>query len=112
MTHDLVALLAETADDPGEYARLVLGVTLYPWQKDITDDVARRLARGERRIKILIRAAHNSGKSFLSAVLLLWFMSTRAGSRGLVLGPKWQVLTDVLFGERSGRFTRRASSGG
>jgi hypothetical protein len=95
----LVQLLAEVADDPGEFARIVLGVTLYPWQKDITDDIARRLARGERRIKVLVRAAHNSGKSFLSAVLLLWFMSTRAGSRGLVLGPKWQVLTDVLFGE-------------
>lgn len=99
VARDLVALLAETADNPTAHAELVQGIRLYPWQREITDEVARRLQRGERRIRVLVRASHNAGKSFLSACLLLWFMSTRPSSRGLVLGPKWQVLTDVLFGE-------------
>jgi phage terminase large subunit len=96
---DLVALLAETADDPGAHARLVLGVELYAWQQDVCSDVAARLARGERLIKILVRAAHGSGKSYLAACLLLWFMSTRPGSRGITTAAKWAQVLDVLWPE-------------
>lgn len=96
---DLIALLAETADDPGKHARLVCGVELYPWQEDVCSDIAARYARGERRIRVLIRASHNAGKSFLAAVLLLWFMSTRPGSRGITTASKWAQVLDVLWPE-------------
>jgi len=96
---DLVTLLAETADNPTAHAELVQGARLYPWQREITDEVARRLHLGERRIRILVRASHSAGKSYLAACLLLWFMSTRPSSRGMTLAPKWQQILDVIWPE-------------
>ena len=95
----LVALLAEVEHDPSRHARLVLGAHLYPWQEGVCSEIEARLARGERRIRVLIRASHNAGKSYLAAVLLLWFLSTRPGSRGITTAGKWAQVLDVLWPE-------------
>jgi phage terminase large subunit len=96
---DLVTLLAETHDDPRAFAELVLKFTPRRWQAAVMDEIAARLAAGERHLRVLIRSCHGAGKTALSAALSIWFTSTRPYSRGLTTAPTWTAVEGILWVE-------------
>jgi hypothetical protein len=99
LMRDLKALLVASHDDPLLYAEKVLRATPRVWQRKALEAIRAKLLAGETRLEILIRACHSAGKSWLVAVLVLWYMSTRPEARGLCLAPKWQTIEEVVFAE-------------
>jgi phage terminase large subunit len=112
---DLVRLLAETHDDPRAFAELVIKFTPRRWQAAVMDDIAARLAAGERHPRVLIRSCHGAGKTALAAALSLWFTATRPHSRGLTTGPTWGAVEGVFWVELArlygGSLLARAGTG-
>lgn len=99
LAQDFRALLVECHGDPLLYAEKVLRAMPRVWQRRALEAIKARLQAGETRLEVLIRACHSAGKSWLVAVLVLWYMSTRPEARGLVLAPKWQTIEEVVFAE-------------
>jgi hypothetical protein len=96
---DLKKLLVECHDDPLLYATGVLRAKPRVWQHRALEAIRARLAAGETHLEVLVRACHSAGKSWLVAVLVLWYMSTRPEARGMTLATKWQVVEEVVWAE-------------
>lgn len=103
--NDLVALLAEVHDDPALFARLVLRIEPRAWQARVMAEIARRLAAGEKHVRVLARTCHGAGKTTLAAALSLWWTATRPHSRGLTTGPTWSVVEGVFWTELAKLYT-------
>lgn len=99
LSEDFKALLVACHDDPLLYAEKVLRATPRVWQRRALEAIRARLQAGETRLEVLIRACHSAGKSWLVAVLVLWYMSTRPEARGLTTAPKWQIVEEVIWAE-------------
>jgi hypothetical protein len=99
LSDDLKALLVECHDDPLLYAEAVLRAKPRVWQRRALEAIRAKLLAGETRLEVLIRACHSAGKSWLVAVLVLWYMSTRPEARGLTTAPKWQIVEEVIWAE-------------
>jgi hypothetical protein len=80
-------------DDPVGFARDVLRVTLTPDQERI----ARAFLVAPYRVKV--RAGHNVGKTFLFAVLALWWYWTRPESVVITTAPTLRDVVDLLWTE-------------
>ena len=96
---DLRELFAECYDDPLFFFRRVLRQEPRKWQRDVLEEIARRRSRGEMHTKVLVRAAHGSGKGWLTAGLVLWWQSTRPGARSLTTAPTWREVQQLLWTE-------------
>jgi hypothetical protein len=98
---ELIApLMAATKDDPEAFLRLACSSPpLRKWQKDVTDQVKAKLAKGERRIRVLVRSCHGAGKTFLAAGLTEWFSMTRPEARGVTTAPTWSGVENLLWPE-------------
>lgn len=68
-------------NDPVRYARIILGVTLTPDQERIL-----RLLTVPP-YKVLVKAGHTVGKSYLAAVAVLWYYHTHSPSIVLTTAP-------------------------
>lgn len=79
--------------DPIGFAYEVLGIVLTPDQKKIL--LAILIAPG----RIKVESGHNVGKSFLMAVILIWWFYTRDPGVVICNAPKLQSSTDVLWTE-------------
>lgn len=96
---DLVALLAETHDDPELFFRLVLKAEPRRWQTKVLREIRDRLAAGEKHIRVLCRTCHGSGKTFAAAGCGIWWTFTRPNSRGITLATSWTGVADLLWME-------------
>ncbi len=99
---DLVELFDECYDSPLFFIRKVLRKEPRRWQREVCEEIERRLRAGERHIEVHIRAAHSSGKDWLCACLVLWWQATRAqgdGARTLTLAPTWRDVKQLLWAE-------------
>jgi hypothetical protein len=85
--------------NPKLFFSAVLRTNLRRWQSEVCDQIRFKLSGRNTHNKILIRSCHGSGKTFLSAGILLWFMTTRPGSRGLTLAPTWNGVENLLWPE-------------
>lgn len=96
---DIEAIFRRSYFDPVFFAEHVLNVKLRAWQRRALEEIRDRQARGERHIRLLARTCHGSGKTFLAAVVLLWWITTRPESRGLTTAPSWAVVEGTLWPE-------------
>ncbi len=99
LSTDLKALLVLSYDNPSLFTEKVLRQVPRQWQRRALEEIGARVRGGERRLEVLIRACHGSGKSWLVGVLLIWWMATRPEARGLSLAPKWQIIEEVVWAE-------------
>jgi phage terminase large subunit len=96
---DLVDLFDACYDDPELFFEEVLLVHPRRWQREVNDEIARHRHAGEMHTKVHIRAAHQAGKGFESAGLVLWWGSTRPGCRILTTAPTWRGVEELLWTE-------------
>lgn len=100
-----VAILGQYRDDPAGYARDILGV--HWWAKQ--QEVAHLLCTPPYRV--LVRASHEVGKTYLAGSLVNWFYDTRSPGLCLTTAPTDTQVRDLLWKEvRVQR--RRAGRGG
>ena len=99
--HDILAKAAEIQDDPHRFSMYaddpvgfvaeVLGVHLW----DAQQDVLRAMVEGRR---VAVRSGHGTGKTFVTACSVLWWLYAR---EGLVIttAPTWNHVEAVLWRE-------------
>jgi hypothetical protein len=91
-------LLRATRNRPDVFITTILGVKqLRSWQLDICRRITAQLEGGNKRVRVVVRTAHGSGKTFLAAALLIWWLSTRRDSRVLTTAPSWSMVEDLLW---------------
>lgn len=76
---------------PVEFATDILGVWLWPKQQEI-------LEKSVRRRRVAIRSGHNVGKTFVMAVLALYWLYAEQG-RVITTASTWEQVEDALWGE-------------
>jgi hypothetical protein len=88
------ALLAgpSTANDPAGWMREVLGAD--PWEKQM--EVAEAV-RDHRRVAV--KSCHSSGKSFLAARLVIWWLHTHPNSIVVTTAPTHRQVESILWRE-------------
>ncbi len=84
--------LVEWADDPAGFAREVLGVTLWEAQVKIASDV-------RDHPRVTVSACYGSGKTFLAAVLVLWWLYTRRPAMVVTTAPTGRQVKALLWRE-------------
>jgi hypothetical protein len=88
MDLETLKLLAQ----PDGYARVRLGVELYPWQTSVLRAMSPRGAR------VAVRTCNESGKtSTLVLALILWHMETFVGSLTVTTSGSYRQIKDQLF---------------
>lgn len=78
--------------DPAWWAKIALGVDLWPGQVEMMESV-----RDHR--KTAVRACHAPGKTFTAACLALWFLYSHVGSIVLCTAPTWNQVENLLWRE-------------
>jgi phage terminase large subunit len=99
VNEDLVAVFKRSYDDPEFFCEHVLRTANRGWQRRVLGEVRARLLAGEKRLRVLVRSCHGSGKTFLAAEIVLWWIATRPESRGLTTAPSWAVVENTLWPE-------------
>jgi hypothetical protein len=95
----LVDLFDACYDDPLLFFEEVLEAKPRRWQRELLDEIGTRRRAGELHTKVHIRTCHQSGKTYLSGGLVLWWGATRPGSRVLTTAPTWKGVEDLLWNE-------------
>lgn len=80
-------------NDPVGYAEQVLKVRLTPTQQEILRSVL------EPPFRILVPSGHDTGKTFVCAVLVSWWFDSRDPSVCLTTAPKLDQVRDLLWKE-------------
>lgn len=92
-------LIVASTNNPEFFATHVLRVSLRPWQREVLRDIRRQLHAGKTTIQLIARTCHGSGKTYLVAVLVLWFVVCHRESRTLTTGPSWASVENLLWPE-------------
>jgi len=83
-------------DDPVGYANDILGVVLTPQQEQVLN----RIAKNESYLyRLAVRSGHATGKSFVLAILVNWFIDTRPNAIIATTAPTWRQVKSVLWRE-------------
>lgn len=78
--------------EPDVYARVRLGLDLYPWQERVIRAMDRRGAR------VAMRTCNEAGKtSTVAAALILWHMETFVGSMTVTTSGSYRQIKDQLY---------------
>ncbi len=88
----LSQIAAHFRNDPNGYARIVLGVKLTKQQQDILN----LLVEYKR---VLVKAGHNTGKTFLAAVAANWFYDCNDPGIVLTTAPTERQVKNILWKE-------------
>jgi len=78
--------------DPVQFARCILKLSLTAKQKEILRSVA-------KNPRTAVKACHASGKTFIAAVLVLWFLVRYPDAIVVTTAPTWMQVRRVLWGE-------------
>lgn len=81
------------ADDPLDYIEEILRVELTPKQIEVVQKLR------TPPYKVLVRAGHSVGKSFLASCLLSWHYDSFPESYSILTAPTQQSVQDVVFAE-------------
>lgn len=91
-------LITRLRADPVFHAEHIQGVrTLLDFQKK----VMRLIADNDY---VAIKACHDVGKTFISALILNWFMSSFRGAKAITTAPTWTQVEHLLWAEIRTRF--------
>lgn len=85
--------LVDYRRDPSGYCRDVLGVRLTPTQEQIAQALV------EPPHRVLVKAGHNVGKSFLAACLINWWFDSFEPGICLTTAPTDRQVKDILWKE-------------
>jgi len=97
---------AGIVEDPRWFAETVLGCHPYEKQAGILEAM-----RTHRRVSIA--GANGSGKDFMAARAILWWMASRYPAKAIVTGPTTRQVNDVIWGEvRAAYYAARYPLGG
>lgn len=92
--HELI--LDQATTDPVWFARNVLGVE--PWGKQ--QRILRLAASNpEGAVRLAVRSCHGSGKSWVLAVLLIWFTACHEDSIAVVTANTWEQAMSTVWAE-------------
>lgn len=90
---DAITLLERCRRDPAFFASEILGVTPWSRQVEILDAV-----RSNRRVAV--RACRGVGKTFIAAVIVLWFLYTHGpGTKVITTAPTQRQVRELLWSE-------------
>ena len=78
--------------DPSLFVRLMLGHTIWAKQDEILQSVA-------QFSKTAVKACHASGKTFIAAAAVLWWITTQERAIAVTTAPTWTQVERVLWGE-------------
>lgn len=76
--------------DPAAWMKMWLGADLWSKQIEIAESV-----RDNRRTAV--KSCHGSGKSFLAARIVLWFLHAHPGSMAITTAPTFNQVQNVLW---------------
>jgi hypothetical protein len=79
-------------NDPVGYAHNILGVKLWSKQIEIANAV-------QKYRRVLVKAGHGVGKTFLAAALVNWHFDSFDPSLTITTAPTWPQVKDVLWSE-------------
>ena len=91
-TEDRIAIWMRCRVDPVYYAETVLGVRLWRGQR-------RALRAMVRKRRLNIRSCHGAGKTFLAAIVVLWFVQTHPDSKVITTAPTFRQVEKLLWTE-------------
>ena len=83
-------------NNPSDFFKDVLKANLTDQQQKVIDGLVDAI---NHRKGVSIRSGHGTGKSFLLAGLILWFISTRPHPKIIATAPTQHQLNDVLWSE-------------
>jgi phage terminase large subunit len=89
---DDATALADVIRDPVRFCRGLLRQDLWPLQEDILRAVA-------CRSRVAVKACHASGKTFVAAVAVLWFVTRYRDGIVVTTAPTWTQVEKLLWGE-------------
>ncbi|MGL5712947.1 MAG: hypothetical protein ACRCX2_08005 [Paraclostridium sp.] len=81
-------------NDPALFAKEVIGIILTEEQQV---PAVMALANGKK--KVAVKSGHGTGKSCLSAVVILWFLCTRPMARVIITAPSSNQLYNTMMSE-------------
>jgi phage terminase large subunit len=87
--------LLETVEDPARFAEVLLGHRIWSTQKAILHSVA-------KYSRTAVKACHASGKSFIGAAAVLWWITRSKNGIAVTTAPTWTQVEHVLWGEIRG----------
>jgi len=89
---DDAAALAGVVRDPVRFCHGLLRQDLWPLQEAILRAVA-------SRSRVAVKACHASGKTFVAAVAVLWFVTRYRDGIVVTTAPTWTQVEKLLWGE-------------
>jgi hypothetical protein len=89
---DDATALAGVVRDPVQFCHGLLRQDLWPLQKAILHAVA-------SRPRVAVKACHASGKTFVAAVAVLWFITRYRDGIVVTTAPTWTQVEKLLWGE-------------
>jgi len=96
---EIDSLVTKCKQDPVYFAETVLGVKLWQKQKDIIRSVC-------EHSNTAVASGHGIGKTFITAVCVLWFLFCYEGSKVITTAPTWRQVKNVLWSEISSLYAR------
>lgn len=88
---DYLATFGESVLDPGDFAFTFLDHDLYPIQEDILESVA-------AHPKTAVKACHASGKTFVAADAVVWWLVRYPDGIIVTTAPTWTQVEKLLWG--------------
>jgi hypothetical protein len=85
--------------DPVRFAEDVFGAGLWRGQREILSAV-------ERERRVVVKACHASGKTFVAAIIAWWFACRFRDNRVITIAPGWLMTRAVLWSEIHGLLER------
>lgn len=91
-TEDAKLLYESCRNDPVFFANKILGVSLWEKQRQIAESV-------RDNDNTCVASGHGVGKTFISAVITLWFLFTHDHSRVITTAPTNRQVESILWAE-------------
>src|SRR5229473_2012925 len=80
------------AEDPVYFAEVMLGAQLWSRQEEILRSVA-------THARTAVAACHASGKTFVTALLVLWWLAIHKQAIAVTTAPTWTQVQRLIWGE-------------
>lgn len=90
---------AEMPDCPARFAEEVLGLWLSAKQREVLEAV-------RDHEKVVVPSCHAAGKTFLSGIVVLWWLFTRKPAYVITTAPTWRQVKRLLWKEIRALFRR------
>jgi len=87
------------AEDPVYFAELMLGARLWSKQAEILRSVA-------THARTAVAACHSSGKTYVTALLVLWWLAIHKQAIAVTTAPTWIQVQRLIWGEIHAAWSR------